>query len=290
MAGYTFHPVLPELAEVVEAIWHADFPDPGAARSMVLPVVSPIICFHYRCAPVLRLESPGAEQPLVDPGRYRMTGMNAGTARLQASGPVGGVMVRLRPESAARLRGVCARELAEHAFALSDVFAPADVSRCDEMLLEAEGVDARVGVVQQLLLDRLGERPTDALVARAARRLRQQPSLSVRALAARLDVSERHLSRRFRDALGASPKRFARIARINAAVRAASAGGDWADVAVACGFSDQAHMVNDFTAMIGMPPERLFRTTSLALERKPRRSTPESDFFNTFVAETPIQG
>ncbi len=46
MAGYTFHPVLPELAEVVEAIWHADFPDPGAARSMVLPVVSPIICFH----------------------------------------------------------------------------------------------------------------------------------------------------------------------------------------------------------------------------------------------------
>jgi hypothetical protein len=29
-------------------------------------------------------------------------------------------MARLRPEGAARLRGVCARELAEHAFAFSD--------------------------------------------------------------------------------------------------------------------------------------------------------------------------
>jgi hypothetical protein len=69
MAGYTFYPVRAELADVVEAIWHADFPNPSAARSMVLPLVSPTICFHYRCAPLLRLESLGAKQGLVDPGR-----------------------------------------------------------------------------------------------------------------------------------------------------------------------------------------------------------------------------
>jgi AraC-like DNA-binding protein len=256
----------------------------------VLPVVSPIICFHYRCAPLLRIQSLGSEQRLIDPGRYRVTGLNPGTARLQASGPVGGVMVRLRPEGAARLRGVSVRELAEAAFALSDVFAPTEMSRVDERLLEADNADARVGIVKQFLLDRLGERQTDDLVARAARCLRRQPSLPVRELAMQLDVSERHLSRRFRDALGASPKRFARIARINAVLRSARGGDDWADVAVACGFSDQAHMINDFTAMIGMPPDKLFGTTSLALDRKPRLSPHESDFFNTFVAEMPTQG
>jgi AraC-like DNA-binding protein len=285
MSGYAFYPVRAELAEVVEAIWHADFPDAEGARSMVLPVVSPIICFHYRCAPLMRLESLGSEQRLFDPGRYRITGMNAGTARLQASGPVGGVMVRLRPEGAARLRGVSVRELAEAAFALSDVFAPAEVSRVDERLLEANDGDARVGVVQQLLIDRLGQRRPDALVAYAARRLRRQPSLPVGELATQLDVSERHLSRRFREALGASPKRFARIARINAVLSAARGCRDWAEIAGACGFSDQAHMINDFTAMVGMPPDKLFQRTSLAQDRKARLSAPESDFFNTFVAE-----
>jgi hypothetical protein len=34
MAGYTFFPVRAELADVVEAIWRADFPNPGAARSI----------------------------------------------------------------------------------------------------------------------------------------------------------------------------------------------------------------------------------------------------------------
>ena len=40
MPGYAFHTVREEIVDVAEAIWHADFPDAGAARSMVMPVVS----------------------------------------------------------------------------------------------------------------------------------------------------------------------------------------------------------------------------------------------------------
>ena len=42
MMGYTFFPVHPKLKGVIEAIWDTDFPNPGVARSLVLPVVSPI--------------------------------------------------------------------------------------------------------------------------------------------------------------------------------------------------------------------------------------------------------
>jgi hypothetical protein len=53
MPGYTFFPVHPMLADVVEAIWEADIPNGGTARSIVLPVVSPILCFHYLDPPAL---------------------------------------------------------------------------------------------------------------------------------------------------------------------------------------------------------------------------------------------
>ena len=49
-------PVHPMLADVVEAIWEAGFPDGGTARSIVLPIVSPIFCFHYRTVPALCLD------------------------------------------------------------------------------------------------------------------------------------------------------------------------------------------------------------------------------------------
>jgi hypothetical protein len=45
-------------------------------------------------------------------------------------------------------------------------------------------------------------------------------------------------------------------------------------------------MVNEFSVMVGMAPDALFRATSLGLPRAPGLSRSESDFFNTFVAET----
>ena len=33
-------------------------------------------------------------------------------------------------------------------------------------------------------------------------------------------------------------------------------GSAWADIACGCGFADQAHMINDFNAVLGTSPER----------------------------------
>jgi hypothetical protein len=137
MPGYVFHPVRAELADVVEAIWHTDIPNAGAARSMVLPVVSPILCFHYRSAPLLRMGGAETER-LSDPGGHRMTGICSMAACIQARGPKGGVMVRLRPDGAVSLAGVHLREFAEDAFTLGDVFSPRTISLLDERLQEAD--------------------------------------------------------------------------------------------------------------------------------------------------------
>jgi AraC-like DNA-binding protein len=41
------------------------------------------------------------------------------------------------------------------------------------------------------------------------------------------------------------------------------AGVDWAALAVELGYSDQSHLIRDFSASIGMPPDRYARTGGL---------------------------
>ena len=66
-----------------------------------------------------------------------MTGIYSTAVRLRPNGSVGGVMVRLRPESAARIRGISVREFYDRAFSLTDVFAQSEISLLNETLLEA---------------------------------------------------------------------------------------------------------------------------------------------------------
>jgi AraC-like DNA-binding protein len=78
-------------------------------------------------------------------------------------------------------------------------------------------------------------------------------------LATRLAVSPRTLQRHLGRLLGVSPKWVVRQARIHDALERAgadSATPDWADLAQQLGFADQAHFVNTFTALVGVPPAR----------------------------------
>jgi methylphosphotriester-DNA--protein-cysteine methyltransferase len=53
------------------------------------------------------------------------------------------------------------------------------------------------------------------------------------------------------------PKQFARIARIDTVLSARSHGAPWLDIACVSGFTDQAHMINDFTTIVGVSSAEL---------------------------------
>jgi len=289
MPGYSFFPPHPRLAAVIEAIWDHDVPDTDAAPTVVMPVVSPTLCFHYRIPPAISFQHRPSSHSndWRQPGRFRITGAQGRAVRLRPVGPVGGVMVRLRPEAAARLTGASMRQFHDSAFSIDDVFRATEVSLLDERLAEANDPATRVAAVQDFMLRHLRDGEQDSVARHAARLLRHDPSLSIRRLALLLDVSERHLSRCFQGEIGVPPKQFARIARIGKVVAAARGpDSDWTDVAASCGFTDQAHLIKEFNAMVGRPPDAFFRVTSLRDRAAPGVSRAESDFYNTFVRET----
>lgn len=106
------------------------------------------------------------------------------------------------------------------------------------------------------------EQPDAALVDDAVAAITADHALTrVAAVAARVGVTARTLQRRFDRYLGVGPKWVIQRSRIHEALRRLDGGEqvDWAALADRLGFADQAHFVNAFTAMIGVPPERYRR-------------------------------
>ncbi len=94
----------------------------------------------------------------------------------------------------------------------------------------------------------------------AARLMEHEPRLDMPDLAGRLAISERQLRRRFERTIGLRPWSYARIARVQRAVRLALQNGwTWTAVAYEAGFSDQAHLAREVRALTGYRPSRLIR-------------------------------
>jgi transcriptional regulator GlxA family with amidase domain len=80
-------------------------------------------------------------------------------------------------------------------------------------------------------------------------------------------VSERQLRRRFKAAVGVSPKSLERTLRFQRFLALVHTGG-WnrlglARTAIALGYADQAHLTRECVDLSGLPPAELIRQTDI---------------------------
>jgi transcriptional regulator GlxA family with amidase domain len=98
--------------------------------------------------------------------------------------------------------------------------------------------------------------------------------IGVTALPDEIGCSRKHLTVRFRREFGLAPKLFARVARFSRAVQLLRRGrvANWAQVAIDCGYSDQAHLTRDFCAFSRQPAHGV-SPPQTARRRRVRRLT-----------------
>lgn len=137
-------------------------------------------------------------------------------------------------------------------------------------VLGPEAEDARVAALDAFLLASL-EREADPQALRAMELVdlvrRDRTIRRVAELAAVAGVSARSLQRLFAAYVGVGPKWVILRYRIHEALERAEShegaegegGSDWAALAAELGYSDQAHLVRDFTATVGVPPTAYVR-------------------------------
>ena len=135
-------------------------------------------------------------------------------------------------------------------------------ARLEEAVLATSDPARRVALVEQFLR---GQRPApDPRARRAAdlvaRTAREPGIVKVADLADGAGLSPRTLQRLFAEYVGVGPKWVIQRYRLHEAAERLAAGPvDQATLAVEIGYSDQAHFIRDFKAMVGMTPAAYVR-------------------------------
>ena len=178
----------------------------------------------------------------------------------ETNGAQTGAQVMLTLLGARQLAGV---PLAEFGDAFVD---PADAlgiaaSELSEQLAGANSPEARLAMLRRAIEARLlRSRPLAAFLEHAFTRL-NSGAVGIGTLAREIGISRKHLTTTFAREFGITPKMFARVRRFDRArrLRQREPGASAVDIALRCGFADQAHMVRDFREFAGLPPDALRR-------------------------------
>jgi AraC-like DNA-binding protein len=193
------------------------------------------------------------------PGYALALGATSEAQVVSLAGRIEHVEIELRPGAVPALLGVPAGELAGQVVPLEQLWGSRATSVRD-LLLEERDPARRIDLVQAVLAQRAGQGEGPAVLGEALSRIGHAAgNLRVGALAADLGLSERRLEQLFHHHVGLSPKTTCRVARFRATVErlAAAPATPWVELALAAGFSDQAHLVNEFRAVSGLAPREL---------------------------------
>ena len=176
------------------------------------------------------------------------------------AGRVGGsaidcLEVQLSPLVAAAVLHVSPVELDDRLIALDEIWG-ADAERLRSRLVETDSWDLRFALVDDALVRRYREsHRVDPEITDAWRRIRRTGGqVPVAALAHGYGWSRTRFWSRFKNQVGVSPKRAARIVRFDRALRLVSAGVSLAAVAADCGYADQSHLNRDFLEFAATTP------------------------------------
>jgi AraC-like DNA-binding protein len=142
-----------------------------------------------------------------------------------------------------------------------------------ERLLEARTPDGQFIILEQFLLEQAsGCLSRHAAVAVGLSAFQRVPhSRKIAEVVGQIGISQRRFIEVFRDQVGLTPKQFCRVRRFQSVLRLIGKGRrvDWIDIALACGYYDQAHFINDFQAFSGLNPAAYLRNPGERLNHVP---------------------
>ena len=245
MSGLRFVP-RPPLSDLVECFWAYEAYGAGHARERVLPNGTSEI--------VVVLDND-RERPVV-------CGAHSESFVIETASRPTLLGVHFRPGGAVPFLRVPADELTNTLVSLDALWGGL-ASELKDRLLEAGSWAARFRIVEAVLLTRLTGPPgRHPAVAFALNVIQAAPHThTIGRLTERIGISPRRFIQVFTAEVGLTPKVFCRVRRFQRVLALIERNEeiDWADVAVAGGYYDQAHFIHDFRAFSGINPTAYVR-------------------------------
>ncbi|MBP2656519.1 MAG: transcriptional regulator with only domain, AraC family [Firmicutes bacterium] len=130
------------------------------------------------------------------------------------------------------------------------------------IFLSEKSIHEKVKLLDSFFLSQFDEWHENAIIINSlASILRAKGNTKIKKLSQDQYVSERHLNRMFKQWIGLAPKEFTRVIRFQNALRNVLLADDvnLPLIAIANGYHDQAHFINEFKAFSGITPTQVVK-------------------------------
>lgn len=246
----------PPLSEFVELLWYYEADEPPHGKERVLPTGAMEMVVNLR-GDALRVYDGEKPDRLRSLGSSLVCGAHSGFFLIDTAVQARIMGVAFKPGGALPFLGLPSGEL-QDAHVPLDALWGRKAANSRDRLLEAGMVEAMFRVLERDLLARLDRPPTrHPAVAFALEEFRSVPhGRTVSEVTARTGLSPRRFIQSFSEEVGLTPKLFCRVRRFQEALRLC-AGEErirFGELALACGYFDQAHFIRDFRAFSGLSP------------------------------------
>jgi AraC-like DNA-binding protein len=237
----------PALARIAECYWILEGHGTGVPEP-IIPDGRIEIVLHYG----VRFERHHVDGTVERQPGSLIVGQILAPMCLGYRGQAGVAAIRLRPAAArAVIRGAAA-EVTNQSVDLEDMFGSTATLR--ERLALAPDDSARVRLLDEWLGSIVRDGVSEEIEAAVTEIVASCGTIGLSAVAGATGLGVRQLERRFLTDVGIAPKTFARLVRLQAALRRIAEGQPLADVAHACGYYDQPHMTRDFGRLAETSP------------------------------------
>lgn len=230
----------PQLSALVEHYWVVEWDLTGQPPELVETLPHPSVHMVFE---------GGGKSRIGGPATKRFSTVLEGKGRVFA--------VKFKPAGFQPFAGVSVSKFADRTVPLGEVFGNSG-DELDETIIAAATDEARIAAVEDLLSERsFKEDAKVGLVNEIVYSvLAEREILRVDDLVERFGLNKRTLQRLFAKYVGVSPKWVIQRYRLHEAAEILAAGepASQIDLALDLGYSDQAHFVRDFKAIVGVSP------------------------------------
>ena len=182
------------------------------------------------------------------------------------------VGVHVKAWGLAPFLGMPAAELCDRPVTIEQLWGRPATAELRDRLATADGPHEMLTLLEEELMRRLCDPAGLGLVRHTSRVIAATSgAVAIDDLRVSAGVSSTHLTQRFKELIGVTPKRLARTYRFATTVLSINPAGpiDWADLASRAGYFDQAHFGHEFREFTGLTPTRYLEVRRRFLREHP---------------------
>jgi len=222
----------------------------------VLPDTSIAIAFQFRGRVNYLVDQNTSSIPVVS-----ISGLRKSNRLINYTPNTSALIVQFKPGGAAPFFTSPMNELFGETTSLENVIGIQRAVTIQEQLAESVDNRKRISIVENFLLSSLKVNKTDMLIATAVNKINfANGNVKIKSLASDLCISHDAFEKRFRKIIGATPKQFASIVRMNAIIQQHLANRRLKSIAFDAGYFDQPHFNKEFKLFTGQTPTDFLRS------------------------------